>query len=347
MDSITRAPASIARDRETILLSLPAARRRKRREPMMHSPPPATTEDARRYVIVHRTTFLYARPVALNAHRLMLFPRTSLVLRVADSRLRCTPAARLERTQDVFGNLVLTAEFSERTSRLVIESEVTVEESAARWPVFRIATDAHHYPFAYAPDEATDLGALRVPEHADPGGRVADWARRFVHATPTDTLSLLQDLNNGLLDTVGYRTREEEGTQAPRETLATGRGSCRDIAALFIDAARHLGFGARAVSGYLYDPDAPAEDHGSTHAWAEVYLPGAGWVAFDPTHRRMGSAGLIPLAVARCNEQTAPVTGGFLGAAEDFLGMDVSVSVTLAGGAAAAAAPAAGAIPAG
>jgi transglutaminase-like putative cysteine protease len=284
------------------------------------------------YLIRHYTTFRYRRAIELHAHRLMLFPRSSHVLRVVDSRLSCTPAARLERTQDIFGNLIITAEFSDATSQLVIESEVTVEQSAAKWPVFRIATHAHSYPFAYSEDERTDLAALLAPEHPDPDGELAAWAGRFVHATPTDTLSLLQDLNNGMLDFVGYRTRDEEGTQSPLETLAKSTGSCRDIAALFIDAARLLGFGARAVSGYLYDPDALVDDHGSTHAWAEVYLPGAGWIEFDPTHRRMGSAGLIPVAVARCNAQTMPVEGDYVGAPEDFIGMEVSVSVSKADG---------------
>jgi len=283
-----------------------------------------------RYLIRHRTTYRYVRPVELRPHRLMLFPRSSHVIRVLDSSLACTPPARLERTLDVFGNLIVTAEFAEAAARLIIASDLIVEQSAAQWPVFRIAPEAHSYPFAYTPDDLTDLGALLAPEYEDCAGKLEAWARGFVHATPTDTLSLLQDLNAGILDVVSYRTRDEQGTQAPLETMAKASGTCRDIAALFIDAARRLGFGARAVSGYLYDPDAAIDDHGSTHAWAEVYLPGAGWIPFDPTHRRMGSAGLVPVAVARCNAQTTPVDGGYIGAPEDFIGMEVSVSVSQA-----------------
>ncbi len=88
--------------------------------------------------------------------------------------------------------------------------------------------------------------------------------------------------------------------------------------------------GARAVSGYLFDPDTPLGDDGSTHAWAEVYLPGAGWIAFDPTHRRVGSANLIPVAAGRCNNVIMPVSGGYVGAAEDFVAMNVTVGATLA-----------------
>ena len=146
----------------------------------------------------------------------------------------------------------------------------------------------------------------------------------------TDTLSLLKDINAGILDRVAYRIRDEEGTQSAAETLALCSGSCRDVAALFIEIVRQLGFGARAVSGYLADPTLQQEDGGSTHAWAEVYLPEAGWIAFDPTHRRVGSAHLIPVAIGRCNAQIMPIVGGYLGAAADFEVMNVQVSVTTA-----------------
>ncbi len=278
--------------------------------------------------IQHTTLYRYARAVALQPHRLMLFPRGGHDLGILDNTLRCTPEASLDWTQDVFGNQIATATFAAPAAELVIESDILVAQTAAAWPVFRIAPGAHAYPFAYGEGEAADLGALLVPQHEDANGALAGWARGFVLAEPTDTLSLLKDINAGMLDAVLYRTRDEEGTQSPLETLALASGSCRDIAALFIDCVRHLGFGARAVSGYLYDPDATADDTGSTHAWAEVYLPCAGWIAFDPTHRRVGSAGLIPVAVGRCNGQIMPVTGGYLGAAGDFAALEVSVRVT-------------------
>lgn len=241
--------------------------------------------------------------------------------------LSCTPIVELEWTQDVFGNLIATGIFSEPVGELVITSQFRVEQSAQAWPVFRIAPEAHSFPFAYSPDDMTDLGTLRIPEHDDPEGRMGAWARAFVRGPITDTLSLLKDLNAGILGAVTYRVRDEEGTQTPLETLALASGSCRDIAALFIEAVRHLGFGARAVSGYLFDPDPPADDPGSTHAWAEVYLPGAGWIAFDPTHRRLGGVNLIPVAVARSNRQIMPIVGGYVGTPEDFIDMEVKVSV--------------------
>jgi len=258
---------------------------------------------------------------------MMLRPRGSHDIALLSSSLSCSPDAELEWTQDVFGNLITTGIFSQPAGELVITSEFTVEQSAVAWPVFRIAPEAHSFPFAYSPDDIADLGTLRVPEHNDPEGRMGAWARAFVRDATTDTLSLLKDLNAGILDSVAYRVRDEEGTQTPLETLTLASGSCRDIAALFLEAVRHLGFGARAVSGYLFDAQQRADDPGSTHAWAEVYLPGAGWIAFDPTHRRLGGASLIPVAVARSNRQIMPIVGGYVGTPGDFLAMDVEISV--------------------
>jgi transglutaminase-like putative cysteine protease len=278
--------------------------------------------------IHHRTSYHYARPVVLQPHRMMLCPRGSQDIVLLASSLVCSPPAVVKWAQDVFGNLIATGTFAEPTSKLVITSELAVEQLAVAWPVFHIAPDAHSFPFEYSPDDLADLGALRVPDNGDSDGTLAVWARAFVRGVRTDTLSLLKDLNAGILGAVAYRIRDEEGTQTPLETLALASGSCRDIAALFIAAARELGFGARAVSGYLFDAEARVSDPGSTHAWAEVYLPGAGWIAFDPTHGRLGGASLIPIAVARTNSQIMPIVGGYLGAPDDFVDMDVAVSVT-------------------
>jgi transglutaminase-like putative cysteine protease len=280
--------------------------------------------------IHHSTTYRYARPVTLYAHRLLVFPRSSHELRVLATSFRCTPDAELDWSQDVFGNVVATASFGATVPELTIENSVRVEQCAPAWPIFRIAPEAHSFPFQYSASDELDLGSLLEPQHPDPDRTVADWARAFVHSWPTDTLSLLKDMNNGVLGRVAYRTRDEAGTQQPAETLRVASGSCRDIAALFIDAVRHLGFGARAASGYLFDPDASPDEGGSTHAWAEVYLPGAGWVPFDPTHQRVGSANLVPVAVGRANGEIMPITGSYAGAPEDFVSMDVRVSVTRA-----------------
>jgi transglutaminase-like putative cysteine protease len=157
------------------------------------------------------------------------------------------------------------------------------------------------------------------------------WARGFIRSNPTDTLSLLKDLSLGGAEWISYQSREVEGTQSPTQTLDRGWGSCRDFAVLFAEAARTLGFGTRIVSGYLYNPSensVGSGGSGSTHAWAEVYLPGAGWITFDPTNRSVGGVNLIPVAVGRDIRQIMPVVGSFVGMNDAFQGMSVEVQVS-------------------
>ena len=197
--------------------------------------------------------------------------------------------------------------------------------------MFDVAASAISYPFRYADEEWTDLGALATQQYADPTGRLRDWAQGFVRSNPTDTLSLLKDLSAGISVWISYQSRDDEGTQTPLQTLDRGWGSCRDFAVLFAEAARSLGFGARIVSGYLFNPGGGvvgSSGSGSTHAWAEIYVPGAGWITFDPTNRSVGGFNLIPVAVARDIAQVVPVAGSFVGMTDAFMGMTVEVSVT-------------------
>ncbi len=279
--------------------------------------------------IHHRTTYRYRQLVSLGPHRLMLRPRESRDLRIVSSDVTVTPAATLTWAHDVFGNAVATATFQNMASTLVIESAVELDLNAAPWPVFDIAASAIVYPFQYSADEFTDLGALAIQQYPDPTSRLRDWARAFVRGDSTNTLALLQDLCAGVSNWINYQSREEEGTQQPLQTLDRGWGSCRDFAVLFVESARSLGFGARIVSGYLYNPGqlVGSGGAGSTHAWAEVYVTGAGWISFDPTNRTAGGFNLIPVAVARDIRQAMPVSGSFAGMTDAFMDLAVEVSV--------------------
>lgn len=281
--------------------------------------------------IQHRTTYRYRQPVTLGPHRLMLRPRESCDLRLTSCDITATPDAVMTSAQDVFGNTVTTATFRAMADTLLIESVAELELTAAAWPIFDIAASAIFYPFRYSDDEWSDLGALTVQQYPDPAGRLLSWARAFVRSNPTDTLSLLKDLSAGVAGGISYRSREDEGTQLPTQTLDRGWGSCRDFAILFVEAARSLGFGARIVSGYLYRPDqnsVGSADAGSTHAWVEVFVPGAGWITFDPTNNGVGGFNLIPVAVARDIRQAMPVIGSFVGMTDAFQGMAVEVLIT-------------------
>ena len=280
--------------------------------------------------ITHTTSYRYRTAVALGPHRLMLRPRETRDLSLTSFDLEISPKARIDWSHDVAGNAIATAQFDTMTEQLSIRSRTRVELRAPVWPVFPIAAYAASYPFLYTADDRTDLGALATPQYVDDAGRLPHWVKGFVMGRPTDTLSLLKDISNGVTAGVFYQSRETEGTQGPLETLDRGWGSCRDFAVLFAEAVRTLGFGARLVSGYLYDPSGDqlgSADAGSTHAWVEVFVPGAGWISFDPTNRSVGSTNLVAVAVARKIQQVVPVTGSFHGRPADVLSLEVRVDV--------------------
>lgn len=283
-----------------------------------------------RLVVRHRTSYRYAGRVLLGEHRLLLRPREGHGVALRAFELNLSPDARLDWSEDVNGNSIATARFAEATDHLDIESVATVDLDTEAWPIFVIDPAAMSYPFLYTDETWSDLGALAVPP-ADPDGSLGRWARGFVATPPTDTLSLLKDINAGVSATVAYLVRNEEGTQTPSATLRMAEGSCRDFATLFIAAVRSLGFGARAVSGYLHSPagmDESVRGAGYTHAWAEVYLPGAGWIAFDPTNRTVGGFNLVPVAVAADIARILPVTGQFSGEGSSSMTVHVDVAAT-------------------
>jgi transglutaminase-like putative cysteine protease len=275
----------------------------------------------------HTTIYRYSRPVRLGDHRLMLRPRDSHDLRLIQTNLNLSPSASIRWIHDVFGNSIAIASFAEPTAELRIESNLRLETFAVKRPVFQITAEAVSYPFIYSADDRIDLGRMLDRQYPDPTDRLGSWARGFVRSNPTDTLALLADLNSGVAKWINYQSRETEGTQSPIETLNRGWGSCRDFAVLFMEAVRCLGFGARGVSGYLYNPSASAIGAGSTHAWADVYVPGSGWIAYDPTNGTIDSGDLIRVAVTRDISQAVPIAGSFVGAPNSYLGMTVEVAV--------------------
>ena len=280
----------------------------------------------------HTTVYRYSCPVALGDHRLMLRPRDSHDLRLIKTNLTFSPPASVRWIHDVFGNSVAIASFSEPAAELRIESSLVLETFAAERPPFQITPDALRYPFIYSADDRIDLGRMLERQYPDPNDRLGAWARGFVRSNPTDTSALLADLNNGVKAQISYQSRETEGTQTPVETLNRGWGSCRDLAVLLIEAARSLGFGARVVTGYLYRASADAGSTaavgaGTTHAWADIYVPGSGWIAYDPTNGTIGGHDLIRVAVTRDISQAVPISGSFVGTAGSYLGMTVDVTV--------------------
>jgi transglutaminase-like putative cysteine protease len=156
-------------------------------------------------------------------------------------------------------------------------------------------------------------------------------SRRFVRGGATDTLAMLADMTATIRREFTYVGRPEKGTQTPTETLNLGRGTCRDFAVLMIEAVRALGLAARFVSGYVYNPSRGEGrvGGGNTHAWVRVFLPGSGWLEFDPTNGIVGNRGLIRVAEARDPIQAVPLSGSFFGFPASYAGMKVSVEITL------------------
>ena len=285
--------------------------------------------------IHHKTEYRYAYPVAFGEHRIMLRPRDGHDLRVLSGILEIVPPPMsLRWIHDVFGNSVAIATFDERAETLSFISTTTVEHSPATEFAPTPDDPAYFYPFMYDNEEFPDLVQFITPQYGDPDGELSAWARNFLDAEgPTPTFNILRDMTHGIRESFTYRKRHEQGTQHPLDTLQTRSGTCRDYALFMIEALRRLGIAARFVSGYLSIPGDPSHGYlggGSTHAWVQVYLPSAGWIEFDPTNGIVGTRDLIRVAVARDPRQAIPLHGTYLGSADAYVGMDVSISVVSA-----------------
>jgi len=281
-----------------------------------------------RFEILHRTYYNFTATVQLGPHRLRLRPREGHELRVESASVRTTPESILRWSRDVEDNSVAIATFESSTSQLMIESHVIVQQYNQAPFDFLLADHAVDYPFAYAPEDAAVLSPyiLAAVRSANEQAVLADWVGAlWPTGEPIQSFALLQRLNAHIHQSLSYRVREEAGVQTPAQTLSLGTGSCRDWAFLFMEAARRFGLAARFVSGYLNSPPSSA-NYGATHAWAEVFLPGAGWKGFDPTTGLVVGTDHIAVAVARLPESVPPVEGSFIGPPGSSL--DVGVWVT-------------------
>ncbi len=284
--------------------------------------------------VTHTTTYRYANPVRFGEHRMMMRPRDSHDLRLLGTALIMRPAATKRWIHDVFGNSVAIVRFSEPSAELHVESRFRAEHYPLAETAVEIEEYARRHPFSYDAGEIPDVGRTIERHYPDPEHHVDRWARRFVEAAPEhDTMGILSSMTRAIKAEFKYNPRDEMGTQDPVTTLKSRTGTCRDYALLMMEAARTLGFAARFVSGYLYDDSkiqGGAETvigGGVTHAWAQIYLPGAGWVPFDPTNGIVSDRNLIRVAVTRDPSQAVPLKGSFIGKKEDFLGMDVKVEI--------------------
>jgi transglutaminase-like putative cysteine protease len=285
--------------------------------------------------VVHRTRYGYATPVEFGPHRMMMRPRDSHDLRLLDTGLTIAPNATVRWLHDVFGNSVAIADFVEPGNELLVVSSFRAEHFPLPEAEVTLEEYARRYPFSYDALEMPDIGRTVERHYPDPDHKVDAWARRFVaRQRDGDTMGILLGMVESVRAEFDYNHRSEMGTQDPLVTLDSGTGTCRDFALFLMEAVRSLGFAARFVSGYLYDEDRVGEASlvggGATHAWAQIYLPGAGWVEFDPTNALVGGRNLIRVAVARDPSQAIPLSGSFTGPGNAFMGLSVEVEITAA-----------------
>jgi len=286
--------------------------------------------------IVHTTEYTYAEAVEFDEHRIMFRPRDSHDLRVLATDLQMEPPAQdIRLIQDVYSNSVVIVQPQSPANRLKVVCSFTVEHTGSRALDLPLSPEAEHYPFEYGAEDRVALQPYLTPYYDDPEGTLQEWARAFTTTdgeAPIGSRDLLVNMTRDIKERCTYIPRIEEGVQSPQETLSLKSGTCRDFATLMIEAVRQLGYAARFVSGYLYNPaqeNAAPENvgAGATHAWVQVYLPGAGWIPFDPTNNLIGGTDLIRVGVARHAAMASPLSGVWRGKPSDFLGMTVDVQV--------------------
>lgn len=289
------------------------------------------------FQVRHVTRYFYNKPVRFGQHRGMFRPIDSPDLRLISLRLETRPEAVVHWVHDVFSNSVTLFDFEQESDTLEVECTFEVVRSHADIPIFPIDEHARLYPFEYRPEQQIDLSPSIMSHYSDPDGTVQAFARRFTSEGQGETWKILETMNQAISAEFDYQRREEPGVRTPADTIARKSGSCRDYAVLMCELARRLGFAARFVTGYLYDPALDSgtgqggqgtRGAGATHAWVQVFLPGAGWIEFDPTNGGVASGSLIKTGVARTAGQAVPLAGSFQGMTSDAAGMEVSVEVT-------------------
>jgi transglutaminase-like putative cysteine protease len=275
----------------------------------------------------HRTTYNYSQPVSFGQHKIMIRPREGHDLHIESSILEITPAHVIHWMRDVNGNSIAKVDFTEPSARLMIYSELMLQHYDSNPLDFILEESAVHYPFVYEPDAQPELAAFMHIIYPKDTARLKDWLTQFWKpGDKIETIELLQHVNRQIYQTFQYQRRDEPGVQTPGQTLQKNSGSCRDFATLLLEACRCWGLAARFVSGYM-QCEATEAGGASTHAWMEVYLPGAGWKGFDPTSGILTGSQHVAVAVARDPENAAPIAGSFAGPTTGFQNIQVDVSV--------------------
>lgn len=280
--------------------------------------------------LAHTTRYDYSAPVAFAPHALYLRPRETTRQRLHHFALEIEPAARRIATTDPLDNALDWAWFdpAHLGTRLEFRTELMVETLDANPFDFFLKPSALAYPFFYDAAEAAALAPCLAPPPPDAAALLRAWLAAHLPAPPGETIPFLSALNSAVHAALRYNRRDEPGIQTAAETLALGRGSCRDYAVFLIALCRLSGIAARFVSGYLYE--APPADGSpalppAMHAWAEVYLPGGGWRGLDATRGIFCDDAFVPVAHAAVAESVNPIQGAFYGSAASQLATTLKI----------------------
>jgi uncharacterized protein (DUF2126 family)/transglutaminase-like putative cysteine protease len=285
--------------------------------------------------IYHLTHYKYDRPVRLGPQIIRLKPAAHSRTKVLSHSLKVTPSTHfVNLQQDPYGNYLARYVFPEPVTEFKIEVGLVADMTVYNPFDFFVEEDAMKWPFSYPPELVEDLSIYMTPEPPEPA--LVDYLKTFDMSPDQPTVDMVVGINARLQQAIGYVIRLEPGVQTPEQTLTSAMGSCRDSSWLLVQILRHLGFAARFVSGYLIQltPDLKALDGPSgtevdftdLHAWAEVYLPGAGWIGLDPTSGLLTGESHIPLAATPHFRNAAPISGGYFGEAQTSFDFAMTVS---------------------
>ena len=276
-------------------------------------------------LIIHKTEYLYNQPVRFGPHRALMRPREGHDVHIVGARVQIEPKAEVRWLRDIYDNSIAILTFEGASDKLSIASEVDVDLYYDTLNEWTIEPFARSFPFQYAPEEHVDLMTYRLPSYPYDGPTLLAWLRDLYEPGQViNTFDLLNNLNTHIYRSFKYDSRDALGVQLPNQTLALGSGTCRDFAVLMMEAARYWGFGARFVTGYIQMAEG---QHGATHAWTGIYIPGVGWRGFDPTNNKLVGSEHISVAVTREQEKASPLSGSWEGPADAFNRMNVSVQV--------------------
>ena len=279
----------------------------------------------KRLRITHKTEYSYNAPVTFGPHRILVRPREGHDVHIESSRLEINPPAEVRWVRDAYGNSIAILTFSAAADKLSLLSELIVAHYDENPVDFVIDPTAVFYPFQYSPDEHAELIPFRLTSYPHDGPALQNWlADLYAPGQLLNTFELLMALSNRIFTSFRYAPRDEAGVQTPSQTIWLGSGSCRDYAVFMMEAARHWGFAARFVTGYIQMDHG---QHGSTHAWTEIYIPGAGWRGFDPTNNKVAGSEHVSVAAARDPDKASPVSGAWQGPPGAFQSLSVSVEV--------------------